>query len=265
MQDIKPLAEIEADRIRKKLKDLERSFPNAPEGHLKCSVMGAQRRYYIVKTENGVRRYRYIPVKQKKLAEAMAMRDFLIRKRRILEQDLACLEVVGRGSFGSEDITAARSMNPNIFELIKDSVFPAEDELAVWQNAPYEKSSKYPEALVHRTISGVMVRSKSESIIADQLFSRGIPFRYEAQLMVCGREFYPDFLILHPKDRRPVIWEHFGLMSSESYRESTVRKLAMYFEAGFELGRDLVATFEWEDLPLDSSAVAKLIEHYLEQ
>ena len=110
-----------------------------------------------------------------------------------------------------------------------------------------------------------MVRSKSESIIADQLFSRGIPFRYEAQLMVCGREFYPDFLILHPRDRRPLIWEHFGLMSSETYRESTVRKLALYFEAGFKLGRDLVATFEWEDLPLDSSAVAKLIEHCLEQ
>ena len=265
MTDPKIFAQNEVLRIRNEIEALDRSFPATPDGHLKCSKRGGRKCYYIVKTEGGVRRARYIPADQMDIAEAMAMRDYLTRKRRLLDQDLKCMEMLPECYSGRCGIDAAESMNPDHFALIKDSVFPAEDELAVWQNAPYEKNSKYPEALVHRTISGVMVRSKSESIIADQLFSRGIPFRYEAQLMVCGREFYPDFLILHPRDWRPLIWEHFGLMSSETYRESTVRKLALYFEAGFKLGRDLVATFEWEDLPLDSSAVAKLIEHCLEQ
>ena len=51
-------------------------------------------------------------------------------------------------------------------------------------------------------------------------------------------------------------------MSSETYRSNTFRKLALYFEAGYELGKDLITTFEWEDSPLDPSYVSMLIDHF---
>lgn len=265
MADLMTLAEKEAERIRKELKDLERVCADVPEGRLKCSTRNTRKIYFIVKTENGKRHVRYIPVKQIGVAESLAMRDYCIKKKRMLERNLACLEALRDNYSRHPDITAAGNMNPDHFALIKDKVFPKEDELRAWQDSHYDRNSKHPETLVQRTLCGIMVRSKSESIIADQLFRRGIPFRYEAQMFIDGWEFYPDLLILHPKDRRTLIWEHFGLMSNESYRINTFRKLALYSEAGFELGRDLIATFEWDDAPLDPSYVAILIDHYFEQ
>ena len=262
MEDLIALARKEAERIRKELGDLENIIENAPEGRLKCNKWGDRKTYYIIRTEGGKRRAEYIPVKQLRIAETMAMRDYCIRKRGILAQYLERLTRLTDGCFGAADISAAKAMNPDHFALIKEKLFPAEDELKAWQEAPYDRNERHPETLVQPTLCGIMVRSKSESIIADQLFRRGIPFRYEAQLLIEGREFYPDLLIMHPGDRRLLIWEHFGLMSSETYRANTFRKLSLYSEAGYELGKDLIITFEWDDSPLDPSYVSTLIDHY---
>ena len=262
MADLMTFAGREAGRIRKEIEELEHVIESAPDGYLKCCKRGPYRYYYIVKTEDGRRRSEYIPVEQIRIAETMAMRDYCIRKRGILAHYLECLERLADGRFGSADITAAKAMNPDRFALIKEKLFPTEDELKSWWEAPYDRNCRHPETLIQPTLCGIMVRSKSESIIADQLFSRGIPFRYEAQMFIEGREFYPDLLIMHPRDRRLLIWEHFGLMSSETYRSNTFRKLDLYFEAGYELGKDLITTFEWEDSPLDPSYVSMLIDHY---
>lgn len=262
MAELVDLAIKEAGRIRNEMEELENDILSAPGGHLKCCKRGPFRYYYIIKTQDGKRRSEYIPLNQMRIAKELAMRDFRILKRSILARDLERLAQVMDGCFGFSDIMAAKAMNPDHFELIKETLFPVEDELKAWQEASYDRNGRYPEMLVQPTLSGIMVRSKSESMIADQLFRRGIPFRYEAQLFIEGREFYPDLTIMHPKDRRTLIWEHFGLMSSESYRASTFRKLALYSEAGYEIGKDLITTFEWEDAPLDPSLVSALIDHY---
>ena len=128
MIDPKIFAQNEVLRIRNEIEALDRSFPATPDGHLKCSKRGGRKCYYIVKTEGGVRRARYIPADQMDIAEAMAMRDYLTRKRRLLEQDLKCMEILPECYSGRCGIDAAESMNPDHFALIKDSVFPAEDE-----------------------------------------------------------------------------------------------------------------------------------------
>lgn len=262
MADLLTLAGREAGNIRKEIEELEHVIAAAPDGHLKCCKRGPYRYYYRIKTEDGRRQSEYIPIEHLRIAEAIAMRDYCMLKRNILAQDLDRLEQVMDGCYGTAGIAAGKAMNPDHFALIKEKLFSAEDELKAWQEAPYDRNEKHPEMLVQPTLSGIMVRSKSESIIADQLFIRGIPFRYETQILIEGREFYPDLLIMHPRDRRTLIWEHFGLMSSETYRANTFRKLALYSEAGYELGKDLIATFEWEDAPLDPSYVSMLIDHY---
>ena len=77
---------------------------------------------------------------------------------------------------------------------------------------PYEKNPKYPEHLIHKTVSGIYVRSKSESMIALQLYTEKIPFRYECALQLGETTLYPDFTILHPKTGEIFYWEHFGMM-----------------------------------------------------
>ena len=54
----------------------------------------------------------------------------------------------------------------------------------------------YEEGKIHRTLAEYMVRSKSEVIIANILFDRGIPFTYEKPLFASDGTFLlSDFTI----------------------------------------------------------------------
>ena len=74
----------------------------------------------------------------------------------------------------------------------------------------------------------------------------GVAFRYEAKLVINGKVYYPDFMILCD-DGRILIWEHFGLMDKEEYFISACRKLEQYRRAGYVQHSNLICTYE-EDL-----------------
>jgi ATP-dependent exoDNAse (exonuclease V) alpha subunit len=80
---------------------------------------------------------------------------------------------------------------------------------------------------IHRTLADVMVRSKSEVIIANMLFDREIPFEYERPLYAADGSFYlPDFTILWRGEN--YYWEHLGLLQREEYRRKWKTKRAWY-------------------------------------
>jgi ATP-dependent DNA helicase RecQ len=79
---------------------------------------------------------------------------------------------------------------------------------------------------IYQTLSGHMVRSKSEVIIANILFERKIPFEYEAELVVDGDQFSPDFTIKWKG--QTYYWEHLGLLEQEQYKSEWKIKEAMY-------------------------------------
>ena len=77
--------------------------------------------------------------------------------------------------------------------------------------------SSYEEGKIHHTLSDYMVRSKSEVIIANILFDRNIPFKYEVPLFASDGTFYiPDFTITWRGEKW--YWEHLGLLNKEEYR-----------------------------------------------
>ena len=118
-------------------------------------------------------------------------------------------------------------------------------------------SEWYEEGKIHRTLTSEMVRSKSEVIIANMLFERGIPFAYEAPLYATDGTFYlPDFTIKWHGDEW--YWEHLGLMQSEDYRNHTETKLTWYEKHGFR--ERLVTTTE--EGGFDSLATLAVIEKY---
>lgn len=96
---------------------------------------------------------------------------------------------------------------------------------------PDEVDVPYPEALIHRTQTGVAVRSKSEVIVADVLTSLEIPWEYERKLSVPDdpQDFrLPDFTIGYVGDT--FYWEHLGMLTVPSYREGWERKRHWYEE-----------------------------------
>ncbi|MFA6715614.1 MAG: AAA family ATPase [Victivallaceae bacterium] len=104
---------------------------------------------------------------------------------------------------------------------------------------------------IHKTLADIMVRSKSEVIIANLLFDRDIPFFYEKPLYARdGSFFLPDFTInWHGEE---YYWEHLGLLEQRKYRDHWAEKKAWY-DVNFP-GK-LLTTEESGNLSKDAIAV----------
>ena len=82
---------------------------------------------------------------------------------------------------------------------------------------------------IHRTLSGDMVRSKSEVIVANILHQSGIPFAYEVPLRGRDGTYYlPDFTI--EWQGKTYYWEHLGMLDIYDYKQKWERKKAWYRE-----------------------------------
>ena len=90
----------------------------------------------------------------------------------------------------------------------------------------YLEVDKFQLGRIHQTISGQMVRSKSEVIIANLLTQYNIPFAYEKILEANNVRFSPDFTI-KVKDKT-YYWEHLGMLDLEQYRQNWAIKKAWY-------------------------------------
>ena len=138
--------------------------------------------------------------------------------------------------------------------------------------SPVEVDGRFLEAgLIHKTRKGITVRSKSEVIIADLLFSKQIDFQYERPLIVAdGSWRSPDFTIDDDTTGRTIYWEHLGMLQRPSYRRKWAAKLAWYKNHGIlpdELGGGpngtLVTTEDGEDGSISSADIEALVDALL--
>ena len=124
------------------------------------------------------------------------------------------------------------------------------------------KNPNYPEQLKYKSCKNEYVRSKSEALIAMNLYMEKIAYRYECELKIGKAVFYPDFTILHPLTGKEIYWEHFGKMDLPEYAKNAVDKLHMYARNGIYPGDRLITTYETMEQPLDTAIVQKLITYH---
>jgi exodeoxyribonuclease V alpha subunit len=92
----------------------------------------------------------------------------------------------------------------------------------------------YADRLIHRTSTGIWVRSKSEVIVAGILSSLNLNYEYERRLEDPENPKYgylPDFTIFHKGE--VYYWEHLGMLDQTTYAERWKKKLAWYEARGF--------------------------------
>lgn len=153
-----------------------------------------------------------------------------------IEQDVAPLLRIRR-----PEASHLVGINSSVFDFT-----PAPEGFELLRREGYLEEGK-----IHRTLADVMVRSKSEVIIANMLFDREIAFEYELPLYAPDGSFYlPDFTILWRGER--FFWEHLGLLHREEYLRKWAAKRAWY-DRHFP-GR-LVTTEESGNLSLDAQAI----------
>jgi exodeoxyribonuclease V alpha subunit len=128
---------------------------------------------------------------------------------------------------------------------------------------PESTSRYYAEHLIHRTPSspqypnGILVRSKSEVIVAGVLSKLGMSYQYEQRLASKDnpKDFrLPDFTVSYEGDT--YYWEHLGMLSVPSYREAWNEKRRWYEANGF-IDR-IITSEDGLDGSIDAAAIERL-------
>ena len=126
-----------------------------------------------------------------------------------------------------------------------------------WHVAPKELTQNfgwYEAGKIHQALTGDMVRSKSEVIIANLLHERGIEFRYEKPLYATaeGTMYLPDFTLLWRGEE--YYWEHLGRLDLPEYREKWAFKEQWYHK---HFPGRLLVTREGSDLSKQADETIK--------
>jgi hypothetical protein len=123
----------------------------------------------------------------------------------------------------------------------------------------------FAEHLIHRTLRGELVRSKSELVIANHLYGLRLPYQYERPLegTAASGRLRPDFSFVD--DAGDVfLWEHLGLLRRDDYRRAWEWKREWFRKNGFVEGKDLFTTSEDDGLDMRAvDAVAGKIQEAL--
>lgn len=156
---------------------------------------------------------------------------------------------------------ALYSMHAGKQQMILNAFVNDKQYALAWINESYDQ--KEPPENGHSTERGENVRSKSEVLIANKLFTNKIPYRYEAGFKAKEGTLHPDFTVLNPHTRKEYIWEHLGMVDDVGYAANAFSRLMIYERNGFSVGDNLIVTFETKPHPLDSRQIQKIIDRFL--
>lgn len=263
----KRLAELNT-LLSTKLKEVKK----APAGSLRVTSSNQVTQYYH-KTLAGDTCGRYIPAKNRRLAKALAQKDYdlqliesLRKESRLLQNAIKAYEHLNKSSMLAEKLLSKLHIKRH--PLITPVTLPDADFAKMWQSIGYERKAFSPDAPELFTSRGERVRSKSEIIIADVLTRLGIPYRYEFPVELTTengecRIFHPDFICLNLRTREEFLWEHFGMMDDAEYSATAVRKLALYEKNGIFPGKHLIISMESSEKPASARQIERLAAQYL--
>ncbi len=243
------ITQIEGD-----LELVESELLTLPPGKLISTINGKRTKWYISDQSNTT----YLPKSGQQLAALLAKKKYLTTKKQVLKSELKALQQYSKYHKDNyqliyDDMLTDSRYSPLFNDMEKNST--SIPSVAAWLNTPYDPNPYHPEKLTHNTISDLVVRSKSEALIANLLIHKNIPFKYECPLVLDGQTFYPDFTILNPRDFKIWYLEHFGIMDNEQYVGTCCKKLQAYCKNGIYPDYNLILTYESDEFPLDINAL----------
>lgn len=248
----------ESRRLENEITSIQAQLKTFPSGKLICT----HNKNYLKWFHSDGHTQTYIPKKKRAYAEQLAIKKYLSATLDDLLHEKRAIDFYLRHHNTSSKAGQLLSDASGLQELLNPYFKPLSDELSSWMNSPFETNPSYSDQLLHKTISGNQVRSKSEVLIDMSLHVHQIPFRYECALSLGNITLYPDFTIRHPHTGEYYYWEHFGLMDDETYCQNACSKLHLYSSHGIIPTIQLLTTYETKDNPLSSEVIEKTIEHY---
>ena len=254
--------QAEMERLEELLNSEILEFDKAkyPDGKLRIKKTGKYYKLYHVKNTPAGAKRTYINKKQIDQARLLAKKAYKKAEIQALKKELQATKAYLR--YFPKQSQDDYFRDSKVYRKLLESVLPMPEEYHDWSSAEYERNPDHPERLIYPTMKGDMVRSKSEAMIADELYRRGIPYRYECKTTIGGYDIYPDFTIIDSKTGKTYIWEHFGKMDDEEYVRKYLWKICLYVNNGYLPQISLLTTYETGKEPLTSVKVVDIIEQY---
>ena len=284
----KRMIEIEND-----IKNIEKFLGSAPQGTLNYKIIKDRVYYYQQFTsstrdikdnsavnqsdntnKNDNARYnitrninqKYIKKKELKKAKALAQKSYYLAIKPILEEQYKQL----LNFLENDTIEKIQNVYSSLSDIRKELIVPIDisikERIRLWNEEKYKENDYFSENKKYETDGGEYVRSKSEMIIANELYKyrNDILYKYERPLdiLVNGivHTIYPDFTILNIHTGKITYLEHAGCMDNPNYANDFIKKINNYIMNDIVPGIDLITTYESRDCPLDIKVVKKIIE-----
>ena len=270
----------------------------APHGkeQLNFRILKGRPEFYR-RNENGDRTY--VPLSDVTEIEELStlyynkrLRSAALKEKKQLERCIAILKKDPEAS----DVDKVADLIPDaVRKHAVLSELTGEGYARIWQegNGLVKKRRTHKKDDYHKfkTIRGDYVGSKSEEIIADRLFVRGIPYHYEVAFTpevvidenrpvydefgtVIGFEtlgfspeasdtIHPDFYVLNKRTGEAFFWEHLGKMDDPDYCRKNLNRFMRILDAGLIIGKDLLVTHEDSQHPLRTEDIDRTIDKYL--
>lgn len=268
MSSLEKETKKEIARLEKMIKKIDEFKEQAPQGCLKIQNKGNNIYFYQQHRNESTKKWerRFIKKSDISVAKDLAQKQYYSMIKPLLEANLQTLSCFAE-QYKKEEIGP---IYDKLSTIRKALVRPLLDDKAEiikrWQEENYEKNNAYSENLRYETEQGELVRSKSEVIIANLLYRHreDILYKYERPLSVVvagvSKTIYPDFTILNLHTGKITYWEHAGLMDDVNYANDFVRKVNTYTSNNLLPGRDVVFSYETQEIPLEISVIRKMVE-----
>lgn len=253
----------ELDRCNRKIKWMKSVLPGLPEGYLGFT----NNNYYHIIKKNGIRVQTMLPQGSKTDMDtvySLQLKRHIVKALPILENNVKFYGQLLK-HIRKYDIKAIHSLLPQHYQKFCTSPLMLDGDIdpEEWCNQNYHQNQGFPADLIHKSVGGLFTRSKAEAMIATMLEQAGLFFRYEPELNLGRHRYFPDFVILHPKHRRLVYWEHFGKMGDTEYANDAMEKLRVYSQNHIWLGDNFIMTWESLEHPLTFQHIEDRIAIYL--
>lgn len=255
--------EYELLEIEQLINELQVCLNESIEGTLRVTHNHGSVQFYHNK-KKGDTKGEYIKKKDENIAVRLAQQDYdrkfiqyLMNKRTMLKNLLGSIKEISDKKI--DDMNIYNSLSVDRKRLVDSHIIDDITYKEEWIKDKYLGkgfTENDPEIITEK---GERVRSKSEKLIADKLYMMDIPYRYECPITLYGiGKIYPDFTILKVESRKEVILEHFGMMDNPDYSDKAIKKINMLEKNGYNMGDNLLCTFETSKTPINMKNVENM-------
>lgn len=248
---------LELQRLQKQL---ELRLAGVPADTLHISQKGGKYTQYYIYDKNKKRKY--LSSNEKQTAHVLAQKAYDQKMLTMIEARIKHGKRLLK-EYENSLSGIFRNLSHSRQELVTPIFSTDEHFVEEWYEKHPGMANPYPFHHTFFSERSEAVRSKSEKILADLFSRKRIPYVYEPKVVLnSGQVVYPDFLLLDMRQRKTVIYEHFGMMDNPQYAQKAIEKLALYLENDYWYGDTLFFTFETTETPLNTKITEGLISNF---